>query len=165
MKREINAALSRIRAIAKRYDLVEAAEVECRYFAWDAENPVELAQAVCAVAQTRLADKDEAMQLADIVWRAFPRDERHRLMLRRTALGRVESEPYGDFDVVGFRQEYAKNLNDVIVILRCRNCGMRIERRWHAVTNYLCSRFCPACSPNYRQTAFSRAGALKSKIN
>lgn len=141
---ETVAEWDRLCAIAERIGVTADALDRLAFFNHRVGDAVAFAPCVCAAAQ-RFLDDDEADKICDEVWASatLARENRRRAQ-RDVALDYLDSATFGRFVVEEICNPYEELMDDVVVRMKCRTCGLVLER----TANRLAQVFrvdCPVC--------------------
>lgn len=142
-------SFARLRLIAEKYGIAEAAEKWNRTMKHTDGDAVSFASCVCAAAfDANRRNTAKAEAICDEVWaddslmrERFFRDRRD------TALEIFDDFKVGPFVAVGVANRYAANQYDVEVELRCCRCGVPKTAKAGRIANIFKMK-CPVCGSN-----------------
>ncbi|MBR5623234.1 MAG: hypothetical protein IKW49_08630 [Opitutales bacterium] len=140
-------SIARLKAIAKHFGLLEAADKWHADMQHDANDACQYASCVCAAAfdAHRTKDYATAERICAEVWAdedlAAERTFRER---RDTTLEIFDNFKIGPFVQIEIKNRYAFWSNDVVVVLQCTHCGNIIEKRYKTLLSHFQMR-CVSC--------------------
>lgn len=143
----MGASISRLKKIAARFGLLEAADK------WHAElnhapgDAVSYASCVCAAAFDAHRANNPAMaeRICNEVWCDDELANESRFRERRdVTLEALDNLKCGPFRPAEVRNRYAALYTDIVVVLICAHCGNRVERRYPTLINSFTLR-CKKC--------------------
>lgn len=140
-------ALRRVREIAKRYGLEELAGSHADFFGSGADNVFRLAPYVCAAAldKYRHSNAELAEKICEEVWAdSWLFDEAARRDRRDLSIAELRDSGFGPHLFSGTKNTYCENIEEVVILLRCPNCGAIFTQKYMAALKNFRQR-CPKC--------------------
>lgn len=140
-------ALRRVRAVAKKYGLAELAGSHADFFGSSADDVFRLAPYVCAAAQDKYRHSNAGLadKICEEVWAdSWLFDEAARRDRRDLSIASLRDSGFGPHFFYGTKNTYTENIDEVLILLRCPNCGATFSRNYESALKNFRQR-CPNC--------------------